>query len=200
MNERDEINAIYKVIVASARQKELARYSDLMALQDPAQGQHPGVALRTRLHELLKICRRRNWPAMSAIVVGERDVLLSDKGLSSFVEGARNAGYALQEPRKFETEQKEALYRWAPSAPDSLDLSNQEVRELSRAIRGADVGDAVLMQEERPRMKKASRLAGCLPLWLKALLKTILIPVVPMVMAGLIVAYRQEILHFFKQL
>ena len=200
MTERDELNAIYKAILTAARQKGLIRYSDLIALQNLVHGQPPEVTLRIRLHRLLLICRRRDWPAMSAIVVGKHDVLLSDKGLSSFVEGARNAGYAVQTPREFEAEQKEALYLWAPSAPDSLDLGDREIQEFSRPSRRAGAGNAVRMQAERPRTKKAPRPAGWPPLWLKGLLKTILVPVIPMVMAGLIVAYRQEIWHFLKQL
>ena len=200
MNEKNELKAIYRAILTAARQKGLARYSDLMTLLDPTRGQSPRMALKTRLHELLKICRRRNWPAMSAIVVGERDALLSEKGLSSFVEGAGNAGYAVQDPREFEAEQKEALYHWASSAPDSLDLSDHELRELSQAIRGAGAGDAVRMHEERNKMKAGLRPAGWTPLWLKGLWKTILIPVIPMVMAGLIVTYWQSILNFLKQL
>lgn len=200
MNEKNELKAIYRAILSAARQKGLARYSDLMALQDPPPGQKPNVALKTRLHDLLKICRRRGWPAISAIVVGERDALLSEKGLSSFVEGAGNAGYAVQDPREFEAEQKEALYHWASSAPDSLDLSDHELRELSQAIRGAGGGNAVRMHVERNKMKTGLRPAGWTPLWLKGLWKTILIPVIPMVMAGLIVAYWQNILNFLKQL
>ena len=199
MTERDELNAIYKAILAAARQQGLARYSDLIALLDLAHGQPSKVTLRTRLHKLLKICRRRDWPAISAIVVGEHDVLLSDKGLSSFLEGAGNAGYAVQDPREFETKQKEALYRWAPSAPNSLDLGDHELRELSQAIRGADTVDTVHLPEERTSMTRSPRPAGTL-LWLKGLLKTILIPVIPMVMAGLIVAYWQDIWNLFRQL
>ena len=123
MTEKEELNAIYKAILTAARQNDMVRYSDLIALLDLAHGQKPEVALKTRLHKLLKICKRRSWPAMSAIAVGKNDVLLTDKGLSSFVEGSRNAGYAVQDPREFEAKQKEALYRWAPSAPNSLDLS-----------------------------------------------------------------------------
>ena len=199
MTERDELNAIYKAILAAARQQGLARYSDLIALLDLAHGQPSKVTLRTRLHKLLKICRRRDWPAISAIVVGEHDVLLSDKGLSSFLEGAGNAGYAVQDPREFETKQKEAFYRWAPSAPNSLDLGDHELRELSQAIRGADTVDTVHLPEERTSMTRSPRPAGTL-LWLKGLLKTILIPVIPMVMAGLIVAYWQGIWNLFRQL
>ena len=199
MTEKEELNAIYKAILAAARQNDLVGYSDLIALLDLAHGQRPNVALKTRLHTLLKICRRRDWPAMSAIVVGINDVLLTDRGLASFVEGSRNAGYAVQDPRAFEAEQKEALYRWAPSAPDSLDFSDHELRELSQAIRGADAGGAVRAQGDQDKMKKAPR-AGWTFLWLKGLLKTILIPVIPMVMAGLILAYRQEIWLFFEKL
>ena len=200
MTERDKLNAIYRAILAAARQKGLARYSDLIALQGLVPGQPPKVTLRIRLHKLLKICRRRDWPAMSAIVVGEYDALLSEKGLAGFVEGAENAGYAVQNPREFEAEQKEALYLWAPSAPDSLDLGDRKIQKFSQPIRSANAGDAVRMQGERPKTKTAPWPAGWPPLWLKGILKTILIPVIPMVTAGLIVAYRHEIWHFFKQL
>ena len=99
----------------------------------------------------------------------------------------------------YEAEQKEALYRWAPSAPDSLDLSDHELQELSQAIRGAAAGGAARMQVEQDNMKKVLRV-GWTTLWLKGLLKTILIPMFIAVMAGLIVAYWQNILHFLKHL
>lgn len=112
MIERDEMNAIYRAILAAARQKWLARYSDLMALQGLVPGQPPKVTLRIRLYKLLQICRRRDWPAMSAFVVGKHDALLSDKGLAGFVEGARNAGYAVQNPREFEAGRKRHSIFW----------------------------------------------------------------------------------------
>ena len=199
MTEKEELNAIYKAILAAARQNELVGYSDLIALLDLANGQRPNVALKTRLHTLLKICGRRNWPAMSAIVVGKHDVLLSDTGLLSFMEGSRNAGYAVQDPRAFEAEQKEALYRWAPSAPNSLDLSDHELRELSQATRGADANYFVRIQRARHKMKKVLRV-GWIFLWLKGFWKTILVPVFTAVMTGLILLYHREIWHFFKQL
>lgn len=200
MTETDELNAIYKAILAAARQQGLARYSDLIALQDLAHGQRPELTLKIRLHKLLKICKRRDWPAISVVVVGEHDVLLSQKGLSSFVEGARNAGYAVQDPREFETEQKEALYRWVPSAPDSLDLSDHEMQKLSQTIRGAGGGNAVRKQGERARMEKSPRSAGRVLLYLKGLLKTFLVPIATAVIAGLILMNWQNIWLFFKQL
>ena len=199
MTEKRELSAIYKAILTAARQNELVRYSDLIALLDLAYGQKPEVALRIRLHALLKICGRRNWPAMSAIVVGKHDVMLSDTGLLSFVEGSRNAGYAVQDPRAFEAEQKEALYRWAPSAPNSLDISDHELRELSQATRGADANYFVRIQRARHKMKKVLRV-GWIFLWLKGFWKTILVPVFTAVMTGLILLYHREIWHFFKQL
>ena len=200
MTERDELNAIYKAILAAARQQGLARYSDLIALQNLVHGQPPEVTLRIRLHRLLLICSRRDWPAISAIVVGENDVLLSQKGLSSFVKGARNAGYPVQDPREFEAAQKEALYRWVPSAPDSLDISDHELRELSQVVRGADACDAVRMQGEQDKTKKALRQAGRFIPYLKSLLKTFLAPIVTGVIAGLILTNWQDIWDFFKQL
>ena len=137
---------------------------------------------------------------MSAIVVGENDILLSQKGLSSFVKGARNAGYPVQDPRVFEAAQKEALYRWVPSAPDSLDISDHELRELSQVVRGADTADTVRMQEKPDEMKRALRLAGRVRSYMKSLFKTFLIPIAIAVIAGLILMNWQDIWHIFKQL
>ena len=199
MTERDELNAIYKAILVAARQKGLARYSDLMALQDPPPGQKPNVVLKTRLHDLLKICRRRGWPAISVIVVGKSDALLSDDGLWSFVQGSRNAGYTVQDPREFEAKQKDALYRWASSAPDSLDLSDHEPQEHSQATRGTDAGASIRKQEERAKLKKALRLAGQVFPYLKSLSDKFLVPITIAVIAGLILMNWQNIWHFFKQ-
>ena len=199
MNEKNELKAIYRAILTAARQKGLARYSDLMALQDPPPGQKPNVVLKTRLHDLLKVCRRRGWPAISVIVVGKRDALLSDDGLWSFVQGSRNAGYTVQDPREFEAEQKEALYHWASSAPDSLDISDHELRELSQATRSTDAGASIRKQEEREKLKKALRLAGQVFPYLKSLSDKFLVPITVAVIAGLILMNWQNIWHFFKQ-
>ena len=116
------------------------------------------------------------------------------------MEGSDNAGYAVQDPRAFEAEQKEAHYRWMVSAPDFLDITDNEFRETSRATRSAIADRTVHTQGERIRMAKAPQTLERPLLWLKGLLKTILVPAIPTLVAGLIVSYRQDIWHFFKQL
>lgn len=147
MINRDELETIYMAILAAARRKGLTRYSELIALQNQTRGQNVRVKLKTRLNELLKICKRRNWPAMPVIVVGQHDDLLSDNSLSKFTEGAVNAGYSVQNKRKFEATQRQNLYDWAPTAPDTLDLSDQEIQDLFNGTRDWHVDDDSLIDD-----------------------------------------------------
>ena len=129
MTKKDELEATYKVILAAARRKGLVYTSKLIDLHNWPEGGATQV-LGNQLNALVKVCRRRGWPAMAVIVVKQHYDRLTDKNLKAFIRGSRNAKYTVNDPEEFQDEQREFLYRWAPTAPDTLDLSDQEVQDL----------------------------------------------------------------------
>lgn len=146
MTNRDELETIYKVIVAAARRKGLVRYSELIALHNWPEGS-AARTLGERLNDLLKVCWRRGWPAMAVIVVRKYDDRLTGGNLAAFVRGARAAGYIVKDPEEFEAEQRKFLYDWAPAAPDTLDISDQEIQEILKATRDRHANDDSLIDD-----------------------------------------------------
>ena len=148
MINRDELETIYKVIVAAARRKGLVRYSELIALHNWPEGSAARI-LGNRLNELLKVCWRRGWPAVAVIVVRKYDDRLTGNNLAAFVRGARDAGYTVTNPEIFEAEQRKFLYDWAPTAPDTLDISDQEIQDLFKNTRVRHTNDDSLIDDDQ---------------------------------------------------
>lgn len=129
MVNKDELEATYKVIVAAARRKGLVRYSELITLHNWPEGRAKQI-MGSQLDALVKVCRHRGWPAMAAIVVRKDHDRLTDNNLTAFVRGTRGAGYTVEDPEEFQDKQRELLYNWAPTAPDTLDLGNHEIQDI----------------------------------------------------------------------
>ena len=146
MAEIDEMKTIYKVIIAAARRKDLVRYSELIAMHNWPRGSAAGI-LGKRLNELLKVCKWRGWPAMAVIVVRQHYDRLTDNNLEAFVRGARDAGYIVEDPEEFQDKQREFLYKWAPTAPDALVLSEQEIQDLFKGTRNWHAADDSLIDD-----------------------------------------------------
>ena len=140
MTESDELKTIYKAILTAARRKGLARYSELIDLHNWP-GDSAAWILGNRLDALVKVCRWRGWPAMAVIVVRKNYNRLTDNNLAAFVRGTRNAGYAVTDPEEFQEKQREFLYKWAPTAPDTLDLSDREIQDLFMGTRDWHTND-----------------------------------------------------------
>ena len=73
---------------------------------------HPLIA---QLNELLKICFKNGWPALSVIVVAEGTQELTGKNLRAFCKSARKAGYDFRDCKEFADEQRK-LIEWAKNA------------------------------------------------------------------------------------
>lgn len=146
MTVREELKTIYQVILAAARRKDLVRYSELIDLHNWPRDSAAGI-LGTRLDALVKVCCQRNWPAMAVIVVRKNYDRLTDNNLRAFVRGTRDAGYTVKDPEDFQEKQKEFLYMWAPTAPDKLDLSDQEIQVLFKGTRDWHINDDSLIND-----------------------------------------------------
>ena len=132
MTNRDELEATYKVIIAAARQKGLVHYSELITLHKWPEDSATRM-MGDQLDTLVKVCKRRGWPAMAVIVVRKNYDRLTENNLAAFVRGSRNAGYTVGDPEEFQDKQRELLYLWAPIAPDTLDLSDEELKRTAAA-------------------------------------------------------------------
>lgn len=146
MINRDELEATYKVIIAAARQKGFVNYSELITLHKWPEDNATRM-MGDQLNALVKVCRWRGWPAMAAIVVRKDHNRLTDNNLAAFVRGTRNAGYTVTDPEEFQDNQRELLYNWAPMAPDTLDLSDQEAQDLSKSTGNRPANDDSLIED-----------------------------------------------------
>ena len=146
MTKKDELEATYKVILAAARRKDFVRYSELIALHNWPEDNATRI-LGSQLNALVKVCRWRGWPAIAVIVVRQHYDRLTDNNLKAFIRGARDAKYTVNDPEEFQDEQREFLYRWAPTAPDTLDLSDQEVQDLFKGTRDWHTNDDSLIDD-----------------------------------------------------
>ena len=107
-----------------------------------------------QLAEILCICRRRGWPALTAIVVNRNADGLDGAALEGFAESARKAGYEVGDPREFADEQKGAVFATAQAAPEVLDLGEGAFLEdpVADSGEGADSTEA----SEEPHAAKPS--------------------------------------------
>lgn len=146
MTNKDELEATYKVIIGAARQKGLVRYSELITMHKWPEDSATRM-MGNQLDALVKVCCRRGWPAMAVIVVRKHYDRLTDNNLAAFVRGSRNAGYTVEDPEDFQDKQRELLYMWAPIAPYSLDLSEQEIQDIFLNTHDQHANDALLIDD-----------------------------------------------------
>lgn len=146
MVNKDELEATYKVIIAAARRKGLVRYSELITLHNWPEGRAKQI-MGSQLDALVKVCRHRGWPAMAAIVVRKDHDRLTDNNLTAFVRGTRGAGYTVEDPEEFQDKQRELLYNWAPTAPDTLDLGNHEIQDIFGVVSDRHSNDDSLIDD-----------------------------------------------------
>lgn len=152
MTNRSELEATYKVIIAAARQKRLVRYSELITLHKWPEDSATRM-MGNQLDTLVKVCKHRGWPAMAAIVVRKNYDRLTENNLRAFIRGSRDAGYTVKDPEDFQDKQRELLYKWAPTAPDTLELSDQEIQNLFKNSRDRHtIDDSLIDNSDRDRV------------------------------------------------
>ena len=128
MENRDELRIIYRFIVQQARRNSFVSYSQL-AQQLGRDWNQVRFNLNNYLGNLLKICKERNWPAFSAIIVNKNDIntgKMEKSALAGFESGALDAGYEFDNVEEFLEEQRQFMFEWVKTAPNELD-SDQAV-------------------------------------------------------------------------
>lgn len=124
MSNQKELKIIYRFLVQRARNNRYASYGQL-AKKLGRKWKQERFKIPTYLGELLRICKKRNWPAFSAIVVNKKDIdtgKLEGSALEGFTLGARNAGYDFENATDFVRDQQRLMFSWAETAPDELDF------------------------------------------------------------------------------
>ena len=115
-----DIQITYRAILDAAREKGFITYSDL-AERHGAKIRNVRSVLIAQLNDLLKICYRKGFPAMSVIVVGDRQEELTGGYLRGFANGAKVAGWDVRNAVAFAYLHKKKLIEWAPHAPRILE-------------------------------------------------------------------------------
>ena len=115
-----DIGITYRMIVAAACKPEVIHYTDIT----DAHGMEWTPAVFRHLGKVLEVSFKRNWPALTAIIVPGGVDHLSGEGLKGFCDSARRAGYDFDDCETFAREQKEAVFDWAQTADAEFEPTN----------------------------------------------------------------------------
>lgn len=120
MTDRLDLNTTYRAILDAARHHRFISYGDL-AKANNAEWQKVRYEMNRHLGELVQLSVARGWPMPSAIVVNQQNLesgTLDGSARDGFLAAARDSGLEVDDPEEFVRQQQDALFAWAPSAPD----------------------------------------------------------------------------------
>lgn len=134
MKDKLDLQTTYRTILDSARERRFISYGDL-AKANGADWSKVRRAMNHHLGDLVEMAAKRDWPMPSAIVVNKYNIktgLLEGDARDGFINAAQTYGFDVSDPALFVKEQQQALFDWAPNAPDDLGLAPDEgVREAA---------------------------------------------------------------------
>ena len=107
-----DMQITYGMIVVAARERRVLHYTDIA----DAHGIEWSPAVFRHLGKVLEVSFKRDWPALTAIIVPAGTDHLSGKGLKGFCDSAKRAGYEFDDCATFAREQMEAVFDWAQTA------------------------------------------------------------------------------------
>jgi 5-methylcytosine-specific restriction protein B len=122
MTDQLDINKTYQAILDAARNRHFISYGEL-AQANNADWQKVRYKMNHHLGDLVAFAAARKWPLPSAIVVNQNNVTagtLEGSALEGFITAAKESGFEITDPNTFVAEQQEAMFDWAPSAPDFI--------------------------------------------------------------------------------
>ncbi|WP_299882679.1 AAA family ATPase [uncultured Sulfitobacter sp.] len=128
MTDKLDLQTTYRTILDSARERRFLSYGDL-AKANGATWSKVRRAMNHHLGDLVELAAKRGWPMPSAIVVNKDNIetgLLEGDARDGFVNAAKMYGFDVSNPAEFVKEQQQALFEWAPTAPDDLGLEPEE--------------------------------------------------------------------------
>ena len=121
---RLDLQKSYGAILDAARKRQFLSYGDLAAANDMPWSQ-ARRRMPQHLGQLVTIAHERGWPLPSSIVTSKENVatgLLEGGALEGFLAAARDVVPDIQDPQAFVRDQQEKVFKWAETAPESLDL------------------------------------------------------------------------------
>lgn len=134
MTDTLDLQTTYTAILAAARERRFISYGDL-AKANGATWKNVRYKMNTHLGDLVQIAAERDWPMPSSIVVNKANLqsgTLDGTAREGFVTAAKEFGFDVEDPAAFVKNQQEALFDWAPYAPDDLGLSEtHETTEIT---------------------------------------------------------------------
>lgn len=129
-----DLQTTYSAILSAAREHRFISYGDL-AKANGAVWQNVRYKMNTHLGDLVRIAAERGWPMPSALVVNQGNVKtgkLDGTAREGFITAAKQFGFEVDDPADFVEKQQQAMFAWAPDAPDDLGLpDNHETTELA---------------------------------------------------------------------
>lgn len=137
-----DLQTTYQAILEAARDGRFISYGDL-AEANGAKWQRVRRAMNHHLGDLVEIAADRGWPMPSAIVVNKQNIetgTLDGDAREGFINAAKSFGFEVSDPATFVEEQQQAVFTWAPNAPDDLGLDPGEGQ------RGGDLGGPKFVQ------------------------------------------------------
>ena len=126
MTDQLDLNTTYKAILAAARERRFISYGEL-AKANGALWKNVRYKMNTHLGDLVRIASERDWPMPSSIVVNQNNLktgTLDGTARGGFITAAREFGFDVDDPAVFVKKQQDAMFTWAPDAPDDLGLSD----------------------------------------------------------------------------
>ena len=131
-----DLRKTYRAILDAARDNRFISYGDLARAND-ADWRKVRYKMNYHLGELIKIAAAHSWPMLSAIVVDQNKVelgTLDGTAREGFITAAEELGFDVNDPTAFVKEQQQAVFTWALTAPDELELN--EDMQLSKKQSG----------------------------------------------------------------
>ncbi|MEX2628536.1 MAG: AAA family ATPase [Tistlia sp.] len=142
MTEQLDLNTTYKAILEAARTRQFISYGDLAKVNGAA-WRKVRRAMNHHLGDLVEIAAKRDWPMPSAIVVNKSNVgsgLLEGEARDGFINAAKSFGFDVIDPAAFVREQQDALFAWAPTAPNELELTSEELAKFQKSNGSGSTG------------------------------------------------------------
>lgn len=119
-----DLQTTYSAILEAARTRRYISYGELAQAND-VDWKKARLPLPGHLDKLIQISAQRDWPIITAIVVNQEHLdkgTLEGSAADGFIKCARDNGYEVLDPEDFIKAQQQAVFNWAPSAPDDLDI------------------------------------------------------------------------------
>jgi 5-methylcytosine-specific restriction protein B len=134
MTDRLDLQTTYRAILDAARKRRFISYGEL-AKANGADWHKVRYEMNRHLGKLVHIAVDRGWPMPSAIVVNQQNLesgTLDGSAREGFLAAARDSGLKVDDPAAFVRQQQDALFAWAPTAPENPDFPSVEADETKR--------------------------------------------------------------------